>query len=163
MKCRLRIPKLSDKQLDRLWKKVKVGSRNDCWPWTGATNEEGRGNLGIGKKTYLASRVIYQLTYGVDPGPLDVTHRCDNPPCCNPRHFALDTHLGNMRQMYSRKRRPHPVGERNGSAKLTVKDIRRIRRLRGKVTQVALAKEYGVSQVRISQIQLRKRNCWKTP
>lgn len=51
----------------------------------------------------------------------------------------------------------HNDGIRNGRAKLTEADVREIRkRLRLGERQVSLAKEFGVSQVKISQIKLGK-------
>lgn len=48
------------------------------------------------------------------------------------------------------------LGERNPSAKLTAKQVAYIRAMRGIVSQDTLAKQLGVTTVRISQIQLGK-------
>jgi len=51
------------------------------------------------------------------------------------------------------------TGERNGHAKLTMEDVRRIRLLSGKISQDALGEIFGVSQSSISLIVLGK--IWK--
>jgi hypothetical protein len=50
-------------------------------------------------------------------------------------------------------------GERNGNAKLTEAQVRLIRSLRGKVRQVDIAADFGVSQLLISKIQ--RGESWK--
>jgi hypothetical protein len=51
-----------------------------------------------------ASRVAWELMNGVIPDGYDVMHKCDNPPCCNPNHLKLGTHLQNMADMKEKKR-----------------------------------------------------------
>ena len=91
-------------RLDDLWKYVKVGGADECWPWQAASRRRGYGIFSVLKKDYVASRVAYQLATGTDPGELFVLHRCDNPPCCNPAHLFLGTHSDNMRDMVAKGR-----------------------------------------------------------
>lgn len=69
--------------------------------------------------------------YGVDPGPLYVCHKCDNPKCCNPAHLFLGTHRDNMADMTAKGRRlgrhKNNTGTANPRAKLTENDVRDIR------------------------------------
>ena len=46
---------------------------------------------------HTVSRLVYFSHYKIDPGPLKVLHKCDNPPCCNPNHLFLGAHIDNMK------------------------------------------------------------------
>lgn len=92
------------------WDRIdKSGGPEACWPWTGALNSFGYGNVGEGGFTLTASRVAYELTYGFIPrgdgyhGTV-VRHTCDNPPCCNPRHLVLGTQADNNHDRDVRRR-----------------------------------------------------------
>lgn len=89
---------------ERFWEKVdKSGGPDACWPFKGALSH-GYGRLAIpGQTGDIASRVAYRLSVA-DPGALDVLHRCDNPPCCNPAHLFLGTALDNMHDMIAKGR-----------------------------------------------------------
>ncbi len=103
-----------------------------------------------------------------------VCHRCDNPPCCNPAHLFLGTHVDNMRDMAVKGRavrgdnhpgraRPEtrPRGEGNHASKLTTCDVLAIRArwANGAFNKTHVAAEYGVSDAQIGKIVNRK--VWK--
>lgn len=146
-------PRLSLEQ--KLWSRVTKGAPDDCWIWTGATNNKGYGLLGKDAgATFTAHRASYTLAHGpISPG-MFVLHRCDNPPCVNPAHLFLGTPLDNMQDMM-RKGRGTP-GERSGMAKLTNDQAREIRRryAAGGISHAALSREYGVRKPRITHILL---------
>ena len=158
------------------WSKVdKSAGETGHWLWTAAKSRGGYGKWTYwdnGKRvTVGAHRFAYALTYGPIPAGLYVCHNCapdpDTPACVNPRHLWLGTNRDNM-QDASRKGtiasgdrnggRIHLAtrarGERNGSAKLTAKQVKAIRRewKPWYVTMPYLGKKYGVSESTIRTI-----------
>lgn len=130
---------------------------NDCWEWVAHRDAGGYGTIGRGHdKMYLAHRWAYYIEYGVDPGDKLVCHNCDNPSCVNPVHLWLGTDQDNTRDCHSKGRAStvKPKGEENGMAKLTERDIKRIRA--SKESQYVLAERYGVSQSLVSLVQRHK-------
>lgn len=145
---------------ERFWEKVrKTGS---CWTWTGQRHDHGYGRLEtyVPKRiVYLAHRLSWEIHFGPIPEGLQVLHKCDNPPCVNPDHLFLGTHLDNMNDM--RRKGRNVRGERLPHSKLTtaaVLDIR-ARYAKGNVTQQALADHFGVSNSQINGVI--HRNAWK--
>lgn len=104
---------------DQLWPKVDQRGLDECWPFTGATNEHGYGVIHRRGRMLKAHRVAFRLRVGPIPAGHHVLHTCDNPPCCNPAHLYAGTRSDNMRDMVERKRRNTAVGVRNGRARLT--------------------------------------------
>jgi hypothetical protein len=80
------------------------GGPDDCWPWTGQIGENGYGKVKNSPEHVQAHRLAWAVHHGTIPKGLFVLHRCDNPPCCNPRHLFLGTHLDNMRDMREKQR-----------------------------------------------------------
>ncbi len=89
---------------DVFWNQVEKGNHNGCWVWIGALDTLGYGHLTIKRKLRLAHRVSWELANGSIPDGLHVLHHCDNPPCVNPSHLFLGTHLDNMRDMIAKGR-----------------------------------------------------------
>lgn len=91
---------------ERLWSRV-VEQPNGCLEWTGATNKQGYGRIGVGGsgKTGLTHRVAWELANGPIPPGMNVLHHCDNPPCCNVKKcLFLGTDADNMADMVAKGR-----------------------------------------------------------
>jgi hypothetical protein len=88
-----------------------------------------------------------------------ILHSCDNPACVNPKHLRIGTPADNTADMMSRGRCgwKSQLGETNAASRLTKELVLEIRA--SPLTQVELAKKYGVTQANISSIILRK--TWK--
>lgn len=142
---------------DRFWAKVDVRGPDDCWVWKGTRNKRGGsgyGTMGLGRKVQrrgYAHHVSWAIHYGAVPPGKWVLHKCDNPPCVNPRHLFLGDRRANVEDMVRKGRAskvPRP-GEQNPNAKLTIEQVAEIRRVfvLGSKTHGAgpLARKYGVA------------------
>lgn len=165
------LPTLTQSNINRFWNKVEKHGPDDCWPWTAYRRHGGYGEFAVRPhpSPFRSNRLAFLITTGKDPGNLNVLHRCDNPPCCNPKHLFLGTNDDNIADMVSKGRHSFatnpPKRMQNGSANfcsiLTDEAVRsiRFRFAAGGITQRELAAEYGVGQTAISRIILRIR--WK--
>ena len=82
-----------------------------CVEWPRGRSRSGYGQLRSEDRTpWLAHRLAWTLTNGPIPDGLLVCHRCDNPPCVNPEHLFLGTHVDNMRDMVQKGRRQGASG-----------------------------------------------------
>jgi hypothetical protein len=125
-----------------------------CWPWTrhrmspserwgdyGVTGVEGR------------TRVAWEAANGPIPSGMSVLHRCDNPPCCNPRHLFLGTVADNVADMVSKGRDRRPLGTRHPNARLTasaISELVDLRRSGWKYTD--LARRFGISPTSVHNV-----------
>jgi len=148
----------TSKDVERFWSKVdKSGGEDACWIWMGYTGI-GYGQILWGKRQIVSHRIAWTLTYGDIPNDLLVLHKCDNPPCVNPKHLFLGTNQDNVDDKM-RKGRYHAVyGEKHGKHKLTDLQVSEVRQRysSGKENQYDLAKIYKVSQVQIGNIVRRE-------
>lgn len=111
---------------DRFWDKVDIRDETRCWPWLGASNQEGYGRFKHRSQLVLAHRFSYEDSIGPIPDGQLVLHHCDNPHCVNPSHLFVGDYSDNALDMYAKgrrasggKRRPpriHRLIERNGRA-----------------------------------------------
>ena len=134
---------------DRFWSKVERGeAADDCWGWSAGVHSQGYGLLWVGR-TRKAHRLSWEIHNGPIPAGACVLHRCDNPPCANPRHLFLGSQADNVQDMMDKDRGNKPRGESVGRSVLRETDVREMRRLRAReeVTFVALARTYGVTPV----------------
>jgi hypothetical protein len=76
------------------WEHIKIGGKDDCWPWLAGTTKEGYGQLHYRGKLIYAHRLAYELING--PTNLFTLHSCNNPVCCNPFHLYAGTQKQNM-------------------------------------------------------------------
>ncbi len=130
-----------------------------CWPWL-KSNRNGYGIYWGGRRKYRATHISLFLARGIEiPDGLCALHRCDNPICVNPDHLFVGTHEDNVRDRDKKGRGRVGFGENHGNAKLTDEAVRFIRDNKGKITQVALGKMFGVSSQNVHYIQ--KNLFWK--
>ena len=123
---------------DRFWDKVDKNGPipthapelGPCWIWTASTRA-GYGQFRVGGRLgrmAKSHRVSWEMEYGVIPETSDskhgtcVCHACDREICVNPGHLFLGTQRENISDRNTKLRTGH---------KLTVIDVKEIRRLRG--------------------------------
>ena len=137
----------------RLWGRVVRRSPDECWPWSGRKHSFGYGMISVNQHLMTSSRLAWILTNGTIATEMQVCHRCDNPPCCNPAHLFLGTRPENNRDCAQKGRTAH--GEGHGIAKLTDDAVRTIRAelLPGdkRCGYNALARRFGVCFATIKQ------------
>jgi hypothetical protein len=128
---------------ERLFSKVKK-TPHGCWEWQAGRNRPGGyGHFKIDGKKKLVHRLMWEEYNGIIPNGMRVLHKCDNPPCCNPKHLFLGTQTDNIHDMEDKGRARHPRGEHAGNAKLTAVDVLEIRRRRKAGEPMpAIAKDY---------------------
>lgn len=141
--------------------------KSGCWEWQGGKKSKIKGrDYGVvwmrGKKRN-AHKIAWEYSNGPVPDGLFVLHSCDNPPCCNPEHLFLGTHLDNVKDCISKGRGNREKGQDRYNAKLSEKDILEIReryKPRDKTDSGrALANQFKVRTSMISAIINRRR--WK--
>lgn len=151
----------TEKMLLRFWSKVRQEGAGDCWPWTASTGVDGYGQfmLAPGARR-IASRLAYVFHYGEPiPAGLMVRHRCDNPPCCNPRHLELGTHAENMRDMAERnpsisRKRYERRGAAHPGARINLEIANAIRvDIGAGLIYREITRRHGVSSSHISRIK----------
>jgi hypothetical protein len=163
-------PRTRTDPIKRFWSKVIIGSEDECWIYTGGYDKDGYGVFATGgtSATTKAHRFSYGLHFGPIPYGLYVCHHCDNPPCVNPKHFFLGTNRDN--QIDARDKGFLPMGEEwkkthanamkqgqeHPRAKLTNEQIQEIISLKGKFSQEAIGRKFGVAQAHISRILLKQ-------
>lgn len=171
---------MDTKDKERFWEKVEIAGPNECWLWTGGFKSPGGyGTFYRDGKTQRAHRVSYELAHGPIPQQKRaschgycVCHSCDNPPCVNPAHLWLGSHLMNMTDArlkgrfptrklpaQPRPRRPRLYGEDRPGSKLTEDDVENIRVLHPTMSHRAIGELFMISHRQIGQIIRREK--WK--
>lgn len=156
------IPKLSDNDTVRFWKKVNVLDETHCWDWKGY-KRKGYGcfQIRINKKNknFIATRISYFIHNEICPPEKIVLHTCDNPSCVNPNHLRLGTNKENTQDMMCKNRGKQQFknGKEHIGSKLNEFDVVTIREqfLKG-FSQSNLSVKYSVCQSLISRIVNRK-------
>lgn len=178
-------PFTREQMLKRFWERVDViPDLDSCWPWLGSCSKAGYGTVqarAVSPQPLYAHRIMWELAYGPIPEGMDVLHKCDNPPCCRPKHFFLGTQQDNNSDRDSKgrtasgprngaKTKPekNPFVKNHGSALRGEKhpqcflsdsavDLIRTLYAQGETTKACLARTFGVSQTHIARI-INRRN-----
>jgi hypothetical protein len=134
----------ADPKYVEFWDHVNIRGKNDCWEYKRAKHKQGYGWF----KHQLAHRVAYSLNKNKKLFANNIIrHKCDNPPCCNPRHLRNGSQGDNVRDM-ARK------GRHVGSTKLTQEQVIKIYNSRKILTK--LATKFNTDIGTISKIHTRK-------
>jgi hypothetical protein len=137
----------------RFWAKVDKGP--GCWEWTGSRRPSGHGQfVGDHRKAISASTYSLMLHLGYPPPEgTETCHRCDNPPCVNPRHLYYGTRQNNIDDAWARGRMP--VGSERYAAKLNEEQVVLIREAYALGADAsALAEQFGIAVVTLRHIVL---------
>jgi HNH endonuclease len=144
----------------RFWSRA-VEDENGCWVWARGRHHDGYGAFFYEGQRVYAHRLAWQLARGEIPKGLLVLHRCDNPPCINPKHLFLGTRRDNALDRDKKGRNVTSSGEKNGSAKLSESDVVKILEgLSQGETRRALARRFDISPSMVTNIYSRKN--WKS-
>lgn len=145
----------------RFWSHVNMDGLDECWPWKGRVNWAGYGSFSAENREWRANRVAWMLANGALQKTDHVLHRCDNPPCCNPRHLFLGNPTINAKDRDTKGRGVPParcVGEETTAAKLTTAEVLEIRRRADAgETYASIARLFCVKQGAIGKIVRRER------
>lgn len=146
--------------VDRFLSKTTIDhSHPDCIIWTGARNRDGYGSYRFEGSAQLDHRASWKIFFGSISNKMNILHRCDNPPCVNPKHLFLGSQKDNVRDMYLKGRGNNVRSSKVRTSKLSNRDIKSIRKSYSakEYTQQELANHYKVSQTMIGYIV---RNIW---
>ena len=142
------------------WSKVDKREPDECWPWKGERSVAGYGYIRVSspnerRRRVTAHRVAYLLENGFYDLSLDMLHKCDNPPCCNPAHLWAGSEGDNIQDAISKGRFiPPGRGEAHNCNILTedmVRDMKQLFALGARTKDIAA--EFGVHASTISHIR----------
>ena len=146
--------------VNRFWK--HVSKTKTCWFYSGNGLYGKIRVIKNGKWNHQpAHRFSWELHKGEIPKGLFVCHKCDVRHCVNPDHLFLGTLMDNTIDMVNKRRQAR--GEKIANAKLTEKEVRKIRKIykwRDKeFGTYGLAKKFGTVNSTIHFIITRR--TWK--
>lgn len=127
--------------------------KSKCILWTGTVNNKGYGQIRIGPRCHLVHRIAFKLANpSVRLGGKLVLHRCDTRRCINGLHLFLGSPQDNTDDMIAKGRGNWATGERANKAKLTLGEVRHIRKHYRPGLGQKLATKYGVTKTAIYDI-----------
>lgn len=130
---------------------IKRNEITGCINWFGKRDYDGYGLFRpeLYPRMDRVHRIVFRALNGVIPAGKFITHKCDNPSCCNPDHLEIGDAKSNNKARVERGRSNN--GENNGQAKLTEEQAIAIKRHKG--TNESIATFLGISQKQVRRIK----------
>lgn len=118
--------------------------------------ESGYSYMGWNGEMYRAHRLMCILAHGEPSNQkLEASHSCHKPACINPNHLSWKTHQENIRDKIANG----TISQANrygNKGKLKPHEVRMVRNLEGKKTQVEIGRIVGLSESAIRAICKRR-------
>jgi len=137
---------------------IAHGDSDEClvWPFNlnGTVGGLRYGMLREHGRMRTVSRVAYEHFIGPIPDGRLVCHKCDNPPCFNPRHLFCGTYKDNEQDKKAKMR--HVFGMKHSLSKLSDAQVIEMRTIADLMTRQALADKYGVGLRHVFKILRRE-------
>lgn len=134
------------------WSKIRFAP-NGCWEWVGYRVTGGYGTIRIDRKPILTHRLMLQHLGMTLTSGIQVCHKCDFPPCCNPQHLFLGTAKDNAQDMLAKGRGNKPRGEANGTCRYSQAQVAEVKRLHAEGKRVVdIVRATGVSRYQVYSI-----------
>lgn len=142
-------------------KYIDFDDLDECWEWKGARDKDGYGVFWWPGFGYMRAHIASYRLFKGKVRSKQICHSCDNPPCCNPHHLWRGTTKENALDMVSKGRCNPRKGEQHPYAKLTEKDVLKIRKMiaSGEYKHKTIARKFGVSNQSVCDIG--KNRVWK--
>lgn len=132
---------------------LPFADKENCLFWPFLRSDQGRAKITVKGRLEQAARVLCEMAHGAPPSPqYEAAHSCGKGhlACVNPHHLSWKTHAENMGDMVA-----HGTvawGERSGTSKLTIAEVREIKRMAGADTHENIARKFGVSRSAVTNI-----------
>jgi hypothetical protein len=127
----------------RFWSHVDKRSDDECWEWTAARRPTGYGQMmTVARIPVKAHRLSFVIAHGWEPAV--VLHKCDNPPCVNPRHLSGGTQADNMADAAAKGRYARQIQQ---PVKACVRSL-----YESGLSQRAIARELGIDRRSVGRI-----------
>jgi hypothetical protein len=137
-----------------------VEKTEGCWTWKASRDKDGYG-IFRGMLNGVTFTRAHRFSYALHTGDMltgrQALHTCDTPSCVNPAHLFPGTIADNMRDKAQKGRSRAPLGEQNGHAVLTERQVKRI--LKDPRPYAEIAAQYKVASTTIGSIK--QRVSWK--
>lgn len=117
-----------------------------CWEWQAGCTNGGYGEVAFHMCEVRVNIAMWRIFHGGYDTKLKVCHSCNNPPCANPQHLYLATHMQNVRDAVRDGLVWWPRGEAHGKTKLNEQQVVEIRKRYAAGAPLSLLdKTYGQS------------------